>query len=449
MFAISGHISSAQTVQTIFSFGNGGYYGMKPWTLTLGNDGNFYGTTEQGGSYINYQILGYGTVFKVTPTGTLTSLISFGPYEYTGAGLTLGNDGNFYGATLRGGSSSHGRIFKMLPTGALTTLVSFNITNGANPSSSLTQDSDGNFYGMTDSGGITNLSNPSGYGTVFKVTTNGTLTTLVAFNGSNGSFPKGGLTQGNDGNFYGATVNGGSSGYGTLFKMTTNGTLTTLVSFSNTNGANPSSALTLGSDGNFYGTTEQGGITNSTYPSGYGTVFKVTTNGALTTLAFFNGTNGRQPEAALTLGYDGRFYGTTAYGGSSGAGTIFKVTTNGTLTTLISFNITNGQNPVAALTMGPDGNFYGTTGLGGSDGYGTIFLLLLPPPPQLTITSSSSNMILTWPTNPTGFTLQSTTNLVSPAVWITNFPAPTIVNGQNTVTNLISGTQKFFRLIGN
>jgi uncharacterized repeat protein (TIGR03803 family) len=164
--------------------------------------------------------------------------------------------------------------------------------------------------------------------------------------------------------------------------VTTNGTLTTLANFGGTNGANPYAALSLGNDGNFYGTTDQGGSGNG------GTVFKVTTNGTLTTLTYFSSTNGNGPYAALTLGADGNFYGTTFQGGSSvgtiqggsgGLGTVFKVTTNGTLTTLISFNFNNGAYPEAALTYGADGNLYGTTQQGGSGGWGTVFCLSLPP----------------------------------------------------------------------
>ena len=280
--------------------------------------------------------------------------------------LTPGADGNFYGTTAYGGLENSayplgtGTVFKMTNNGTLTTLVSFDGTNGAMPVA-LTLGTDGSFYGTTDDGGS------YGYGTVFQMTTNGAITTLVSFSGTNGANPAAALTLGNDGNFYGTTLYGGGSGYGMVFKVTTNGTLTTLVSFNSTNGAAPRAALTLGTDGSFYGTTVDGGS------YGYGTVFQMTTNGAITTLVSFSGTNGANPAAALTLGNDGNFYGTTLYGGGSGYGTVFKVTTNGTLTTLVSFNSTNGAEPGSALTLGTDGSFYGTTSGGGSSRYGTVF----------------------------------------------------------------------------
>ena len=139
-------------------------------------------------------------------------------------------------------------------------------------------------------------------------------------------------------------MQGGSSGYGTVFQVTTNGTMTTLVSFNITNGAYPY-ALTLGDDGNYYGTTFEGGSSSYGTFKGYGTVFKVMTNGSLTTMVSFNYANGAYPNAALTLGSDGNFYGTTGEGGSGDYGTIFQVTTNGTMTTLVSFNSTNGGGP--------------------------------------------------------------------------------------------------------
>jgi uncharacterized repeat protein (TIGR03803 family) len=201
------------------------------------------------------------------------------------------------------------------------------------------------------------------------------------------------LTLGTDGNFYGATIEGGKGGSGTLFKVTTNGALTTIYTFSpsgyngsgtgstdtNADGTNPFANLTLGADGNFYGTTHAGGKT------GGGTVFQVTTNGALTTLHTFSAgreiygfpeiytnSDGAYPWGALAPGPNGAFYGTTTGGGASGAGTVFEITTNGAFTSLLIFTNGNGANPGGTLFL-TNSVFYGTTGAGGSSGNGTVF----------------------------------------------------------------------------
>lgn len=378
----------AQTVQTLcaFNFTNG----ASPSALTLGNDGNFYGTTGYSGITNSTFPYGMGTVFQVTPYGSLNALVSFNSTNGAnpGASLTHGNDGNFYGTTRNGGSSGFGTVFEVSTNGTLTTLYSFTGATNGNPIG-LTQGTDGNFYGTTLGGAVTTSTYPAGMGTVFQLTTNGVLTTLVSFNSSNGVYPFAALTQGNDGNFYGTTRQGGNyspsmDGGGTVFRITTNGTLTTLVYFTGSNGFYPASGLTIGSDGNLYGTTLFGGNT-SLFGNGWGTVFKITQNGNLTMLYSFTGEeDGGNPVANLTRANDGNFYGTTDY---NGAGTLFRITTNGTLTTLFSF-FTNGLPNVAnpnTLTLGIDGNFYSTTRYGGitnslnPNGMGTVFRLLLPP----------------------------------------------------------------------
>jgi uncharacterized repeat protein (TIGR03803 family) len=252
-------------------------------------------------------------------------------------------------------------------------IYTFNETQGAQPEANLLLGPNGNFYGTTfEYGSFSD-------GTVFEVTTNGALTTLASFTDTNGLFPNA-LTLGPDGNVYGTAKEAGDlpggeglAGDGTVFEVTTNGALNLLLSFAGTNGSRPEAALTLGPDGNFYGTTTYGGSNDD------GTVFEVTTNGVLTTLASFAGTNGENPEAALALGPDGNFYGTTHGGGLvppgivSNRGTVFKVTTNGVLTMLVTFADTNGMNPEAALALGPDGNLYGTTYYGGKSNQGTVF----------------------------------------------------------------------------
>src|SRR5208337_3389753 len=278
------------------------------------------------------------------------------------AGLVQGSNGNFYGTTYHGGTNNYGTVFKINTNGGLTSLYSFTGGNdGANPQAGLVQGSDGNFYGTTYQGGTNND------GAVFKIRTNGGLSSLYSFTGgNNGANPQAGLVQGSDGNFYGTTYQGGTNNYGTVFKINTNGGLTSLYSFTGGNdGANPQAGLVQGSDGNFYGTTYQGGTNN------YGTVFKINTNGGLTSLySFTGGNNGANPQAGLVQGSDGNFYGTTYQGGTNNYGTVFKIRTNGGLSSLYSFSGGNdGANPQAGLVQGSDGNFYGTTYQGGTNNY--------------------------------------------------------------------------------
>jgi len=300
----------------------------------------------------------YPEVMQFLSTSSLS-----GPPEYPSAGLVQGNDGNFYGTTAYGGTNgNNGTVFQMTPGGVLTTLVSFNGANGSHPLAGLVQGTDGNFYGTTAYGGTN-----GNYGTVFQTTPAGTLTTLVSFSGINGSYPTAGLVQGTNGSFYGTTLLGGANDGGTVFQMTPAGALTTLVSFNGANGIEPFTALVQGTNGNFYGTTL------SDNASGAGTVFQMTPAGALTTLLHFNGTTTGDSPTGLVQGTNGNFYGTTFSGGAGGAGAVFKMTPAGGLTMLALFNGASGVNPMAAPVQGSDGNFYGTTSAGGAGGGGTMF----------------------------------------------------------------------------
>jgi uncharacterized repeat protein (TIGR03803 family) len=184
----------------------------------------------------------------------------------TWAGLIQGTDRDFYGTAHNGGASSFGTVFKITPGGTLTNLHSFDESDGAYPQAGLIQAIDGNFYGTTSGGGS------SGGGAVFAITPSGTLSTLYSFCSQfpcpGGAEPEAGLVQGSDGNFYGTTVFGGPNcdldrvGCGTVFKITPAGTLTTLYSFCSqphcTDGGWPEPGLVLANDGNFYGTTAAG-----------------------------------------------------------------------------------------------------------------------------------------------------------------------------------------------
>jgi uncharacterized repeat protein (TIGR03803 family) len=397
--------SPAQTLTTLYSFCPSGYPcpdGEKPYAgLVQGTDGNFYGTTSAGG----VPEPNNGTVFKITPSGTLTTLYKFcslgdpcpdGAVLF--AGLVQATDGNFYGTTVGGGTNVlDGTIFRITPSGTLTTLYSFchlgpPCADGDQPVAGLVQATDGNFYGTTSVGGGSGCGG-GGCGTVFKITPSGTLTTLHSFDGADGVYPAG-LVQATDGNFYGTTTEGGASNpcvgsytCGTVFKITPSGAFTLLHSFNGADGFWPSgfssAALVEATDGNLYGTTFQGGAND------YGTVFKITAGGTLTTLYNFcsqpNCSDGVDPIAGLVQATDGNFYGTASEGGGNGPyGTLFKIAPSGTLTTLYHFcsqpNCADGSDPIAGLVQATDGNFYGTTYGGGDNGYGTVFSLSGPNP---------------------------------------------------------------------
>ena len=416
--AVTTIVSPAQTFSTLVDFN--GTDGANPSYVSLvqGTDGNLYGTTSGGGANSD------GTVSKITPTGTLTTLYSFcsqtncADGSIPEGGLVQGSDGNFYGTTNRGGAGicteGCGTIFKITPKGTLTTLhafcplAGFACPDGSYPEAALVQGTDGNFYGTTFTGGCVTQNRfecvVAGEGTVFKITPQGTLTHLYTFCSASGctdgAYPVAGLVQGTDGNFYGTTYQGGGLNSGTVFKITPAGALTTLYSFCSqtncTDGSTPYGALVQGTDGNFYGTTSQGGTHTCGDPFGdvfgCGTVFKITPAGTLTTLYNFcsqtNCTDGSGPSAGLVQATDGNFYGTASVSGDPncgtmftfGCGTVFKITPAGTLTALYSFQAsTDGAVPYGGLVQATNGNFYGTTNVAGDptcngdQGCGSIF----------------------------------------------------------------------------
>jgi uncharacterized repeat protein (TIGR03803 family) len=421
LFCVATPITSpAQALTTLYSFcsqpscpdGQGVAAG-----LIQASDGNFYGVTYAGGvgQYCPfYPNGGCGTVFRITPAGTLTTLYNFcsQPTCADGAdplaGLVQATDGNLYGTTDGGGVGQYcpfypnggcGTVFRITMSGSFTTLYSFctqaNCTDGAAPVVGLVQATDGNLYSTTSEGGNTS-GYEYGYGTAFKITPSGALTTIYRFcsqpNCTDGSSPHAGLVQASDGNFYGTTTEGGATFTGgTVFKITPSGTLTVLYSFCSqndcTDGTNPAAGLVQGRDGNFYGTTGE-----------TGTVFKITPSGTLTTLWTFcsqpNCADGNGPDSALVQASDGNLYSTTYEGGTYnpncplGCGTIFKITPTGLLATLYNFcslpNCVDGYGPEAPVTQGTDGNFYSTTSNGGNGvDDGTVFRLLGPIPTPL------------------------------------------------------------------
>jgi uncharacterized repeat protein (TIGR03803 family) len=288
-----------------------------------------------------------------------------GPY----GGLVLASDGNFYGTTSQGGAAntSSGTIFRITPAGKLTTLHSFDDIDGARPSAPLIQAANGALYGLTQGGGSASA------GTFFRITLSGALTTLFNFAGYS-TYLTGPLVQGRDGNFYGTSELGGD--YGMIFRLTPSGGFSILHSFDSTDGSSPASGLLQASDGDLYGTTYEGG-SNSSCPNGCGTVFKITLAGALTTLHNFDSTDGANPIAALIQATDGKFYGTTYGGGTGGGwGTVFKMTSAGIVTTLHSFQGNDGAQPYGPVSQDTNGKLYGTATNGtGSAAQGTAFLI--------------------------------------------------------------------------
>jgi len=415
-------------------------------SLIQAHDGNFYGTTGAGGA-VSPVVGGAGTIFQLTPSGTETVLYSF--CSQGGANCTDGTiprvliegpDGNFYGTTEDGGANLNGTIFKINTTGTLTTVYNFcstggsSCTDGGGPLGGLTLGLDGNFYGTTYNGGA------NGGGTIFQMTPAGAISTLYSFcsqggaSCTDGKNPSTTLVQGSDGDFYGMTYAGGANADGTVFKLSPSTlTTTTLYSFcsqggtSCTDGKNPQgvAGLVEGGDGNFYGTTESGGNSSSA-----GTLFKITPSGTLTTLHTFcaqggNCVDGSLPNG-LVEGTDLNFYGTTALFGSSGGigGTVFSVTPSGALTTIYNFctqhegsiACADGAMPEAALMQGSDGNFYGDTNFGGtgdqaanSGGAGGVAFKLaesptLTAPVRLSLSSSQIQLgnpvTLSWNVSP-------------------------------------------------
>ncbi len=362
--------------------------------MIQGSDSNFYGTTESGGPN------GDGTLYKITPQGTETVLHLFGTSSGDGyhpqAGLIQASDGNFYGTTSDGGTNSScengagcGTIFRFSPSsGTYTVLYSLGgfSGDGENPVAALIQGSDGNLYGTTSAGGA------SGNGTVFKFNpTAGTETVLYSFAGSpsDGQAPYAGVIQGSDGNLYGTTPAGGASGNGTVFEFNLTAlTETVLYSFAggpNDDGQAPYAGVIEGTDTNLYGTTVLGGPTNA------GIIFLFSPASAAEKIIYnFEGYGGFAVDpSGLIQGSDGNFYGTTSAGGtnclssgSGGCGTIFMFSpSSGVYTVLHSFGSFSGdgENPTGAGPTGAgvirtsDGTLYGTTGSGGTNGDGTVF----------------------------------------------------------------------------
>ena len=385
-------LAQVQGYKLLHSFTRGADGGY-PYSLISDAAGNLYGTTYEGGNPVcAVYSTGCGVVFKLDPTGRLTTLYSFAggsDGENPTSGLMRDPVGNLYGTAQRGGVDYSGVIFKLSPAGNLAVLYSFaGGIDGSGPNP-LIHDAAGNFYGTTFSGG--NSSCPvGGCGTVFKLDPAGKETVLYSFTGgADGQWPAAGLIRDSAGNLYGTALTGGiqsCSGYygpgcGVVFKLDPSGQETVLYSFTGgADGAFPATSLISDASGNLYGTTIAGGDPASTcgagvYGPGCGAVFKLDTSGQESTLyALTGGTDGGTPLASLIWGPGGNLCGTADFGGAFGFGVVFSLDLTGKETVLHSFGRgPDGKFPAGSLIHDAAGNLYGTTSSGGVVGYGTVF----------------------------------------------------------------------------
>jgi uncharacterized repeat protein (TIGR03803 family) len=433
--------------------------GTGPVASLLSSGGVLYGTTRTGGE--NGFSSGYGSVFKINPDGSGFATVRVFTNGPDGGNLqcslVIAGD-TLYGPAFFGGAFNYGTLFGLSTDGKhLTSLFNFPATSANLPYT--------NSYGAYPQGGLVisgpvlygtaNSGGSAGWGTLFAINTNGAgFTNFHNFAVSDGQSPSAALLL-SGGTLYGMTPDGGENAVGTIFKVSTNGTaFTNLYSFTynggypytNGDGASPLGSLIL--SGNIlYGTASSGGTNAS------GAIFKINTDGlGFTTLHMFSGlggtlktnSDGANPQSELLL-FNNSLYGTAMNGGHFGNGTLFRLNLDGSgFTTLYHFTATNnvagtnsdGTHPVGGL-IESGGVLFGTASAGGTAGFGTVFSLVVPPP--LFITQAGMNVILSWPTNVSGFNLQSATNLTPPVTW-------SAVSGQHSVTNPTTGQQKFFRL---
>jgi uncharacterized repeat protein (TIGR03803 family) len=349
--------------------------GWVDYGLTLGNDGNFYGVTLGDGWSQQNPVF-----YRVTPSGQLSILYTFADPAAQPQGLLLGPDGNFYGTT----ESNNGTVFRVTPTGTFTTLASLTSATGYGPVGKLVPAAGGGFYGTTTYGGANNS------GTIYRVMPDGTLTVIHPFSSTTGYVegltygadgnayvvaneflrmtPAGVVTKvadlpssvlaplvlGKDGRFYGIHPGSGSAADGGIFRITTDGVFTPLFDFIAPAGA-AAHSLIFARDGNFYGTASNG-------PSGYGTVFRIGATDSVEAFANLDQSTGPDPVSALLQVANGDFYGTSS-GDSSHAvnGVMYRMTSGGTIARLAYFGDDDSDGHDDTPAQGTDGNFYGTS----------------------------------------------------------------------------------------
>jgi uncharacterized repeat protein (TIGR03803 family) len=416
--------------------------GYSPNHLIEDTAGVFFGINSFAGAK------GGGTAYRVTSSGEFRILHAFDGGSTSLEGFTpLGSlvrapDGFLYGTTSAGGEvggnpGGQGTIYRLTDEGQIDFLHTFTGLDGSWPFGGLMLAADGHLYGTTSLGGST------GGGTVFRWNADNTLTSVYSFpaDGSQGSSVAAPLVQDANGTLYGSTTSGGfgvipDGGGGTIFQLTLNGSLTSLHYFPTFSGVSP---LTLGPDGVIYATEN----------TGLGSVFHLTNTGRYLTLFQFpcycGVVAGTGPSGPLTLASDGYLYGTTGGGGAYGYGTIYKMTLDGDLTTVYSFNNDGPNAPVAGLVEGRDGRFYGVTGKSGDSQYGVVFKLAFLPraPTDVAATAANGAVHLSWTASKTTDSYQVFVGMKAGGE-----AASAVVTGvtdtQVDVTGLTGGTQYFF-----
>jgi hypothetical protein len=449
---VANFVSAQSSLVVLHNFA--GTDGAQPYAkLVEGADGELYGTTTSltnaaGG------VVGSGTVFKITKTGTLTTLHSFSNTSPPSAGLVFGPDGNLYGTTgydcgtpndpLPSGPS--GTVFVMTPSGQdFTTLQSF----ATQPAGALMLASDGNFYGVTSNG-------------VFVMTPGGTATPLHTFTTSEGTglcklaepFPGVFFGTASEGGSY--TVQNGPPGGGTLFQLTSAGAVSVIQSFyfwfpgiggdgpclDAPGGSAPVGGMTRGPDGVYFGLLYCGPDN-----SGVGVVagvYTLSSAGAYSSSdipAFLRYVD--QPTGELTLGSDGRLYGVSEFGGPGG--NIFAMTADGVVTILYQFG--EGIEPHGGITEASDGRFYGVTASGApGSGFGAVYQLTLPPaaPTGVKTTASAGALTVTWNSVMTASSYDVFIGTAAGAESPT--PSRTGITGTSISIDAINGTTYFLKV---
>jgi serine protease len=412
--------------------------GSGPVGLTADGSGHFYGVQQYGGKN------GYGCIVKFTQaTRSFSVLYSFtngvdGGDPWTP--LVLGSDGNFYGTSWDGGEYDSGAIFSISPSGTFKHLYTFTgKDDGANSQGRLVEGPNHLFYGTTSSGGSGRTN-----GIIFTVDASGDYKVIHTFDFANGAAPQCGLVLASDGNFYSTTNLGGTNNDGTIFRITPGGTFSSLFSFDSTNGMNPSDNLVQALDGKLYGSAYGGGA------YGLGTIISITTNGAFQLLLTFDGTNGAYPYAGLFAGRDGNLYGLTVGGSPNDQdGVIYEITPDGVFDIVARFDGLKGMYPYAPLVRGGDGDFYGITWEGGY-GCGVMFRLSFastPRPSLQCVPQDNGQIDLTW-SAVTGrsYQVQSTTNF-SQGIWTPAGAPITATNLALKATDVLPRkSETFYRL---